>query len=487
MVTDFLTSLNHPALVAVSSISGPFDIYRDTIYPGGIYQKSFIDYYLKFTQTVESGEMITRSDLCVGCAPETLKEKIMDKLAKLLLGGVNPVDSNDLETMRKAIESHKDSTDMLDVVHHLEKGINKIVTTDKFTYEMERDGPMRVIADNKKRIPILVFGGYYESMVLNSVVKRFYSLYHKDSRLIMGPYNHGLKVINSPYSETTTPCFDAFEEVMRFFDHHLGLEEDLGLENEKQVHYYSIGSEKWFSVDSWPPKAEEKVLHLSNSGALVSEKTELNHVLKLNMEEETLIDCKWNMLTSLFQKATKYSATLSSPQFSNGKLNYISQPLNEDLEITGYPHLTVELSANNRDGLIFAYLQEVDTKGTVNFVMDTQLRLVHRKLNLHRNTSGLIDVVPHHTFYVEDRQYLEPNQKTTIQLYFPAISYTVKKGHSLKLSLFSFDKINFKIFENESDLSSELFLHSASLHLPIVHSRPESSSLHSDNSNKDEL
>ncbi|EFC42602.1 predicted protein [Naegleria gruberi] len=470
MVSDFLVSLNHKSLVAVASVSSPFDLYRDIIYPGGLYQKSFIDHYLKFTQHVEKfGVAPQRDNICPGCEPDSLREILMNWFAKFILGGVKDV-NGDEETKKKAIESHASSYDALEIVHHLEDGINKVIKTKTFTYEMEKDGPVRAVQDTKRRIPMLVLGGFYESQVQNSAVKRFKSLYHEESKLILGPYTHGFRNIASPYLKEKFPCFNAMEEVMRFFDHHLGLDENTGIEDESPIHYYSVGAEKWISTDSWPPKSIETVYHFSENSKLTTEKMSdlsSSHILTLNLKESTVVLSKWNMLTHLFEKYPRYSEKLSSSSWNNGKLNFQSEPLKRDMEISGNPYIDVEITANNKDGVLFAYIQEVEAKGAVNLIMDTQLRLVHRKLTGKSNT-GVIDVIPFNSFYLEDREYLEPNKRTHVRMYFPALSYTVKTGNCIKVSLFTFDDLNFKIFGNASDLSTTLQVHSGSVYLPVV-------------------
>ncbi|KAG2388161.1 hypothetical protein C9374_001011 [Naegleria lovaniensis] len=474
MATDFMMSLNHPALVAVATISSPFDMYRDVLYPGGLYQYAFLDAYLKSTKNLESGGLPDRYKACKGCEPVTLKEKFFVWLGKFMIDGVEKVNF-DFESYHRALEEHKGSTNTLDLMPLFEEGIDKEVTTSTFSYSLERDGNFRVINATKRQIPMIMFGGYYDGTIQNSVVKRFYSMKNRKNKLILGSYTHGFRKCASPYLSGNSPCFNAMIEAMRFFDHYVGKDTETGIDTEPRVHFHTVGSEKWHSANEWPPKeVSETIFNLDGNGKLIgggiSSDSSLNfsHKLKLNLTEQVVIHSKFNIMSHLYEKYPQYTEKLSDPNWKNGKLNYISEPLSNSIEITGYPKIDIELSGDNKDGVIFAYLMEVEnSSGLTRLIMDTQLRLVHRKLRSSLN-NGLVDVIPIHSFYITDREYLQPNEKTKVSLYFPTISYHVQKGNSLALSLFSFDSLNFKLFNGTDDLSKEIIVYSGSLTLPTI-------------------
>lgn len=283
-------------------------------------------------------------------------------------------------------------------------------------------------------------------------------------------------------------------EAMRFFDHYVGKDTETGIDTEPSVHFHTAGSEKWHSATEWPPKeVSETTLHLDGNGKLVtaaesSNSLQFSHKLKLNLTEEVVIHSKFNIMSHLYEKYPQYTEKLSDTNWKNGKLNYISEPLKNSIEITGYPKIDIEISGDNKDGVIFAYLMEFDhVSGKIHLIMDTQLRLVHRKLSTSLN-NGLVDAVPIHSFRVVDKELLHPNKKTKLTLYFPAISYHLPRGNSLSLSLFSFDSLNFKIFNGIEDLSQELTIYSGSLTLPTIVRDDDSSVPSSPNkSTKDEF
>ena len=57
--------------------------------------------------------------------------------------------------------------------------------------------------------------------------------------------------------------------VLRFFDKHLS-GRDTTIDNEKPVHYYTMGEEKWRAADKWPPLTDDLTLYSAPSGALAT-------------------------------------------------------------------------------------------------------------------------------------------------------------------------------------------------------------------------
>jgi len=468
MATDFMASLNHKALVAVSTVSSPFDLYRDLVYPGGIYQSSFVDPYLAFTKSLEQG--VQPEHACDGCEPETFSQHFKALLAKLAVGGVYHVNGDD-QSATRAFEEHKQSPsfNLSENVKHFEKGIDVVVNiTESIMYDTEKDGQTRVIKEITKRIPMLILGGYYESVVQNSAIKRFYSLSHEKSKLILGPYSHGFRAFASPYAKEETPCFVVMDEVMRFFDHHLEIdqEEDSGLYDEPKVHYFTTGL-GWRSANEWPPKGSTvNKLFLSNSGKLtLDEPSNVSpQTVTLDLNTKTTIHSKWNMVSHLFGKLPRYTELLSNKEWNQGKLNFISEPLQSHTEISGDIQLNLTVSANNKDGTIFAYLQEVSRDGKVHLIMDAQLRFSHRKLVTDLG-NGITVSVPQYSSKMQDLKPIEPEQQEQVTIFFPSVSYQVKKGNQIKLSLFAFDASNFKVWSAEQ-LATEVTIHGGSVLLP---------------------
>jgi putative CocE/NonD family hydrolase len=60
-------------------------------------------------------------------------------------------------------------------------------------------------------------------------------------------------------------------------------------------------------------------------------------------------------------------------------LVYTGAPLETDLEITGTPVLTVEMSLTTSDGALHAYLEDVSPEGRVTYVDEGILRVIDRK------------------------------------------------------------------------------------------------------------
>jgi putative CocE/NonD family hydrolase len=115
-------------------------------------------------------------------------------------------------------------------------------------------------------------------------------------------------------------------------------------------------------------------------------------------------------------------------------LLYTSAPLEADLEITGTPVLTVEMSSTASDGALHAYLEDVSAEDKVTYVDEGILRVIDRKEvdpnNLPYQPSG-----PVHSFLRKDAQPLTPGKEARIRLALYPTSVLLRKGHRIRLAL----------------------------------------------------
>jgi predicted acyl esterase len=88
-------------------------------------------------------------------------------------------------------------------------------------------------------------------------------------------------------------------------------------------------------------------------------------------------------------------------------LVYTSAPLETDLEITGTPVLTLELSSTTSDGALHAYLEDVSTEGHVTYVDEGILQIMDRK-EVDPKTLPYEPLGPAHSFVRKDAEPLTP-------------------------------------------------------------------------------
>jgi predicted acyl esterase len=75
-------------------------------------------------------------------------------------------------------------------------------------------------------------------------------------------------------------------------------------------------------------------------------------------------------------------------------LTYTTDPLPEDVQITGTPFVTLKLSSTHPEGAVLVYLEDVGPNGRSRYITEGGLLLEHRKLA----ENPLSAVVPAHSF-----------------------------------------------------------------------------------------
>jgi putative CocE/NonD family hydrolase len=119
-------------------------------------------------------------------------------------------------------------------------------------------------------------------------------------------------------------------------------------------------------------------------------------------------------------------------------LTYTSAALTEDLEITGYPIVTLYATSTATDGAFFVYLEDVDESGKVIYVTKGQLRAIHRRVSNEQPPHRLC--VPYHSFKRKDGLPLVPGEVAELSFGLLPTSVLIRKGHRLRVALAGHDK-----------------------------------------------
>jgi uncharacterized protein len=114
-------------------------------------------------------------------------------------------------------------------------------------------------------------------------------------------------------------------------------------------------------------------------------------------------------------------------------LTYASVPLDADLEITGSPVLTLEMSSTTGDGAIHAYLEDVAPTGRVTYLDEGIFRVIDRK---EVDPSSLYEPLgPADSFLRADAEPMKLGEVATIRFSLFLTSVLLRKGHSIRIAL----------------------------------------------------
>jgi putative CocE/NonD family hydrolase len=100
------------------------------------------------------------------------------------------------------------------------------------------------------------------------------------------------------------------------------------------------------------------------------------------------------------------------------------------------------MSSSEADGAVIVYLEDVAQDGTVYYITEGQLRLIHRKVSPTGESPYCLQV-PYHSFKECDSEPITPGEVVEVTFGLNPTSVLVRRGHSLRVAISGADKGTF--------------------------------------------
>jgi uncharacterized protein len=141
--------------------------------------------------------------------------------------------------------------------------------------------------------------------------------------------------------------------------------------------------------------------------------------------------------------------------------------LEQELRVTGFPRLSLELRSSTPDGTVIAYLEDVAPDGEVRMISEGLLRLAHRKL-ASINLDGRALRTPR-TYSRADMQAMPINEVQNLTFDFVPISMLFQKGHCIRVAIVGHDKDQFQQYADDGQVYTleRNLSHASYLELPV--------------------
>jgi putative CocE/NonD family hydrolase len=449
--SEFLLVNQHPAVKATAPRFALFDAYTDIAFPGGVHQTWFTEKWAAGNLAIDTN---------------TIADKYGAKV-KMMVRGIRPVDADgDRSMLAAALEDHRENYDVHEEALRMDfrddPAPSGYGTTDTFSPHCFADDV------EASGAAVYSYSGWYDGAYQHSAIKRHMTL-ESPKKLTIGPWEHGGRQQISPWRASPEPEFDHDAEMLRFFDHHLkGI--DNGIMEEKPVHYFTMGEEKWKAADRWPQDHEVRTFYFGAGGGLAEARPTGEAGMDAYVVDYgagTGHAARWNSLTG--PRGGLLFGYPDRKERDEKLLTYTSAPLPEDMEVTGHPVVKLYVSSTAEDGNFFAYLEEVDPSGDVIYVTEGQLRAIHRKLS--EGERPYPGVIPHRTFEKEDAMPLVPGEVAELVFDLLPTSYLFKKGSSVRVALAGADKDHFELRREEPAPTLTFHrnrAHASLIELPVV-------------------
>lgn len=298
-------------------------------------------------------------------------------------------------------------------------------------------------------VPNLDFSGWYDHC--NDTMRHLSKMQRgarteaarTQTKLVAGPWNHpglGKRQIGDidfgPQAE-----LDLTQLITRWFDYWLkGVAN--GVDEEPAVRYFSMGSNRWKSAPTWPPEGTQpRRLELRTSGAacqvdgggrlekmdLGADGPEADGSSDHGGADSYEYDPR-NPVPTLWGKAWFTSPADRRVLESRGDiLYYRSAPLEEDLEIAGYPEVVLYASSSAPDTDFFARL--VDEHPTEEGAPEPGPAL--------EVCYGMVRARHRHS--LDEEELLEPGEVTEFRISLGPTACCFLRGHRVRLEITSSD------------------------------------------------
>jgi len=424
--SDFLASTAHPAVKAVAPLFAVWDTWLNHLYPGGALLTCVTKSYGQLAESLDQD-----------------KRELIPAYAYFKdddLTGPAPVDDDpDGALLAQALYEHKANFDMQDFAQQLR--FRDAGLTDDPDYTGALISPYHYAnreADAQTAyysISGWMDGGGYST----GTIQRYLWLENPETRLMLGPWDHGARGNVSPWRAANDPQQPIVgAAVLRFFDKHL-MDRDTSIDEEKPVHYFTMGEERCKAADTWPPLAHEVSLFAAGDGGL---------------SPSGPGDAGADMYQGDYGCGTGFHSRYDRLYIQNVEtyyddwhgredlmLSYTGEALGADTEVTGHPWVQLHFAASEKDCVFHVYISDVTPDGKSIYVTEGVFRALHRKPGSH--PKDIPATGPAHSFNHADAELLVPGEPAEVCFELLPTSYQFRKDHRIRLSIALADSDHF--------------------------------------------
>ena len=406
---ELLAAVNHPAVKAVVPGWSDFDAYPSPVRPYGLLARGFIETW---------GDLVGHMD---------------DNSVDVMGAGVRRVDQDgDGSLLAEAVAEHAANPDVFQAVVDTEYR-DDVVGGGQTWAEI---GPIHWRDEiEASGVPMLVLVSWMDAGTAEGALLRFRHFSNRQKVLVLAS-THGGGYHASPYTVGGEPLppdpseQDQFELRRLFFDHHLK-GEDNGVDDWPSMRFFNLGEEAYHDTEAWPPAGTgATTFHMDRGGRLTGDPEAVG-----SGSDDYTVDPGVTTGAN-----NRWMAQMGQPilnlddrgEMDARMLTYTTAPLDADLQIAGYPVVTLKLASDHEDGALFVYLEDVDAEGRSRYVTEGGIRLIHRRAVPNPYFPG---EDPYHSFARADAAPMPPGEAVEVSVRLWPIAAMIRAGHRIRVAV----------------------------------------------------
>lgn len=443
---DWFFERNHPAFKAGISRFPDYDPYADLYFPGGVPNANMGENW---------GRMVKELDLNLPRGPRW-REMV----------GVRPVDEDvDGSLVAAAVEGRRDIPSVWESL--------RVLTYKDEAMPLWGDVSMdwwgiHAHADRVARSGAAIYSwaSWTDAGTAQGVLHRFMTL-PNPQRAVIAAWSHGARHDTDPFHPADHPLDPPIElqrlEDLCFYERWL---RGAGGASHELV-YKTMGEENWKTTSVWPPPETRMTTWYLREGGLLSPEPPGEEGA-----DEYMVDFTHTTGTRNRWATNNGAGDVVYPDRAEADakmLTYTSAPLEEDVEVTGHPVVTLHIRSTHEDGAVFVYLEDVAPDGVVRYIGEGQLRLLHRKVSSEE--PPFTTAAPYHSYKRADAEPMVPGELAEVTFGLLPTSVLFRRGHRIRIAIAGADADTFARIPAEGDpvWTVERGLTSASsIALPVI-------------------
>lgn len=292
-------------------------------------------------------------------------------------------------------------------------------------------------------VPITVVAGLYDHHLEGTLLgyERLNDETKAQSRLILGPWNHGYGITPSHVTTDHAGDINVARDTFNWF--YSILVNDTVPEANVQV--YFVEEDKWMTLDNWPIESDgSETFYFTTESSAENDKA-LNLSSEPQAEEDTITyqyDPQNPVMSvggeTLFTSASKRGSQIQ-PEigYRDDVISFLTAPLTEDISIAGKISADLYVSTDVEDTCFTYKVCEVAPDGTTYNIRSGITTLAYRNDSLG------------------DRQTYTPNDIVKITIETLPITWNIKAGNSIRIDITSSNFPEYSIHSNYAGVWAE--------------------------------
>jgi len=408
---ELLCATKHDAVKAVIPGWSDFDIYESPGRPYGMVATSFVEEWSKIVKWLDNNNT---------------------DVLKMSIRRVTD------EFPNEAIAEHKDNPDVLEkakAAKYKDSRFGDFTHIECSPIHWEKE-------ISESQVPMLVLASWMDAGTAEGALLRLTN-FSNPQKVVLMPTSHGGKSHASPFivSDNVIAPVPSKDEQLQlqldFFNHYLKGKNN-SVDDWPTIKYYNFGEEVFKTSDIWPPEGQTRMKYFLGSNqkmnSKVPDESHGNDEYRVDYSASTGKNNRWT--TQMGKDILNLDNRNSADSLL---LIYTTEPLKENLQITGTPFISLQMSSTHAEGAIFVYLEDVDPEGRSRYITEGGLLLEHRKLS----ENPMSERIPYHSFNESDAAPMPVNEVEEITFKLWPTSVLIKKGHSIRIAIAGTDKDTF--------------------------------------------